>query len=71
MCRRVEDEHLLSLLLISEDKKDQYLSVEVKSTQEGGVEDKDPTEKFLVEPEVTDLDKDVVVGHRERFFSKD
>ena len=47
---------------------DQYLSVEVKSTQEGGVEDEDSTEKFLVEPEVTDLDQDVVVGHRERFF---
>lgn len=55
MGRRVEDEHL---------------SVEVKSTQEGGVEDEDSTEKFLVEPEVTDLDQDVVVGHRERFFSK-
>ena len=49
---------------------DQYLSVKVKSTQEGGVEDEDSTEKFLVEPEVTDLDQDVVVGHRERFFSK-
>ena len=35
---------------------DQYLSVKVKSTQEGGVEDEDSTEKFLVEPEVTDFD---------------
>ena len=52
-------------------RSDRYLSVEVKSTQEGCVEHKDSTEKFLVEPEVPDLDQDVVVGHRERFFSND
>ena len=82
MSRSIEDEHLH---VIEDDFAldfkckegafwgyyDQYLSVEVKSTQEGGVEDEDSTEKFLVEPEVTDLDQDVVVGHRERFFSKD
>ena len=33
-----------------------YLSVEIKSTEKGCVEDEDSTEKFLVEPEVTDFD---------------
>ena len=73
MGRRVEDEHLHVIEddFASEFRCKEYLSVEVKSTQEGGVEDEDSAEKFLVEPEVTDLDQDVVVGHRERFFSKD
>ena len=73
MGRRVEDEHLHVIEddFASDFRYKEYLSVEVKSTQEGGVEDEDSAEKFLVEPEVTDLDQDVVVGHRERFFSKD
>ena len=50
---------------------DSYLSVEIESTEKSCVEDEDSTEKFLVEPEVPDLDQDVVVGHRERFFSND
>ena len=52
-------------------RSDRYLSVEVKSTQEGGVEDEDSTEKFLVEPKVTHFDQDVVVRHLLRFFSTD
>ena len=48
-----------------------YLSVEIKSTEKGCVEDEDSTEEFLVEPKVTHFDQDVVVRHLLRFFSTD